>query len=420
MAIASYTVERYRSFVRRTTVELRPLTLLFGYNSAGKSSLLRALPLLAASTGGAVFGPLALDAEVARKAAYGDIRSRLTKRNDLVLGVAWDDDAQPVREIEMHFREEGKLHILGELIARNAAGKLLLKMTDEPDKPGRYQVEGPDGITGQHDIALDGIRPSLAPEQQAKPQVQAVIEACAARIGSLKESVHWLGAVRAQPERRSPYGSDPSRLGGDGRFAGHKLAHDQKGANTVFPRVTELVKEVFGHSLFIQDEGAEFALQFDLPPAGSTANRASIVDTGEGVTQVLPVLVLGAMAEAGALGQSPVLAIEQPEMHLHPAAEQTLARFLCEVARAPSRPRILLETHSENLLLFLQLEVARGNMPADETNILWVESQKDQQSYTEPVGIDAQGRLRGWPHGVFSENVEMARELFLARRGPRP
>jgi AAA15 family ATPase/GTPase len=43
MALSSYMVENYRPFAERTTIELRPLTLLFGYNSAGKSALLRAL-----------------------------------------------------------------------------------------------------------------------------------------------------------------------------------------------------------------------------------------------------------------------------------------------------------------------------------------------------------------------------------------
>ncbi len=94
MPLSSYAVARYRSFVRRTTVELRPLTLLFGYNSAGKSALLRALPLLSASSGGAGVGPLALDSDVARGATYSEIRSRSTPRNDLAFDAAWDDDEQ--------------------------------------------------------------------------------------------------------------------------------------------------------------------------------------------------------------------------------------------------------------------------------------------------------------------------------------
>ena len=49
MSVASFEVENYRSFAERTSMILRPLTLLFGYNSSGKSALLRFLPLLAAA-----------------------------------------------------------------------------------------------------------------------------------------------------------------------------------------------------------------------------------------------------------------------------------------------------------------------------------------------------------------------------------
>jgi hypothetical protein len=47
MRLTDFFVENYQSFVGRTTIELRPLALLFGYNSAGKSAALRVLPLAA-------------------------------------------------------------------------------------------------------------------------------------------------------------------------------------------------------------------------------------------------------------------------------------------------------------------------------------------------------------------------------------
>ncbi|MBK3434390.1 AAA family ATPase [Pseudomonas sp. CCI1.1] len=52
--LKSFSVENYRSFSRKQDIELRPLTLFFGWNSGGKSALLRFLPLVAESlrTGG--------------------------------------------------------------------------------------------------------------------------------------------------------------------------------------------------------------------------------------------------------------------------------------------------------------------------------------------------------------------------------
>jgi predicted ATPase len=412
-------VERYRSFVRKTTVELRPLTLLFGYNSAGKSSLLRALPLLATSGGGAQRGPLNLGAEVAREAGYADIRSHLAARNDLVLSATWDDAVSSIRALELHFREDGKQHILGEVIARGAYDTPPVRITDIPERPGRYQFEAPqEGASPELPITFDGLRPRVEPVHGAAHPMLGVIEACASRIASLQASVHWLGAVRSPLARLMKYRGDPLTLGGLGQNAADKIAYDHQGKQVIFPTVDRLMQEMFGHRLRVRDEGEEYALEVELPSISNAPNRASLVDTGEGVTQVLPVLVLCAMAGAGLLGDNPVLAIEQPEMHLHPRAERALAQLLCSVIRAPSKPRVLLETHSENLLLFIQLEVARKALREQEVSLLWVRMQEaDRQSLVDTVTLDEQGRLQGWPEGVFSEDVEMARALFTARRG---
>ena len=50
MRLARFSVENYRAFVDRAEFALRPLTLLFGYNSAGKSALARLLPIIGASS----------------------------------------------------------------------------------------------------------------------------------------------------------------------------------------------------------------------------------------------------------------------------------------------------------------------------------------------------------------------------------
>jgi hypothetical protein len=81
--LSSISVERYRCFASRAKLELRPLTVLFGKNSAGKSALLRAVPLIGASCAGAAdnrTGPLALEHAAAMGARYTDLRTHLIAR----------------------------------------------------------------------------------------------------------------------------------------------------------------------------------------------------------------------------------------------------------------------------------------------------------------------------------------------------
>lgn len=415
MPLASFSVEGYRSFVRRTSVELRPLTLLFGYNSAGKSALMRALALLSASCGGGNVGPLSLDAAMMREASYDDVATRLSSRNKLVLGLRWDDDEQPVRGIDIVLREEDKRHLVSEFFARGAGDTELLHAIDVPGEPGRYVVTVPGKSSPTVTIPFKDLRPVLSGSTSAIPkEVRVTLGQCAERLGALPQSVQWLGAVRAAPKRRYSYQGEPARLGDAGEAAPARLAYDARDRRVILPRVSAEMREMFRQAISVRDLDKEFALEME-PVEGSPV-RVSIVDVGEGVGQVLPVVVLGAMALAGELQEGSVLAIEQPEMHLHPRAERALAKFLAEIIKAPSRPRMLLETHSENLLLFVQLLVARGDLKPEDVSILWVEALDNGESECRPITLDARGRPRGWPEGVFSEDVETARELFLAQR----
>ena len=416
--LASFTVEGYRSFVRRTTVELRPLTLLFGYNSAGKSALVRTLPLLAASCGGGNVGPLALDAEALRKPTYADVATRISSRNKLAFGLTWDDDDQPVRTLDIALRAEDKGHLVSELVASGVDGAELLHLIDVPGELGRYEVTVPGKSSLTVTLPFKDLRPTLSGATASIPKdVRARLGQCALRLESLQESVHWLGAMRAAPERRWAYGGEPARLGGTGAEAPAKLAYDARGRRLILPEVSTLMRTMFHQGIDVRDSGEEFALEME--PVEGTPLRISIVDVGEGVGQILPVLVLGAMAAAGDLPAGALLAIEQPEMHLHPRAERALAEFFGKIVKAPSGPRLLIETHSENLLLFVQLLVARGDLKPDDVSILWLETLANGESDCRPIALDARGRPKGWPAGVFSEDIETARELFLAQRSAR-
>ncbi|MFO0590239.1 MAG: AAA family ATPase [Polyangiaceae bacterium] len=418
MPLLSYSVERYRSFVRRSTVTLRPLTLLFGYNSAGKSALLRALPFLAASVGGGKVGPLALDAEAARQATYKDVASRFASRNELAFVLTWDDDAHPVHEIEIRLREEDKAHLVSEFVARDAGGAQILKLVDVPGERGRYTAMMPGGKPSTMTIPFRDLRPSLAHGQNASKELRGALADCVERLGALQASVHWLGAVRATPRRKDSYRGDPAHLSGTGEESAVKLAYDARkpaGEQKLLDGVSSTLENMFGQILRVRDDGDEFALELE-PVRGSPVG-ISVVDVGEGISQVLPVLLLSAMAAAGDLGPGAVLAIEQPEMHLHPRAERVLAELFGKVIQSAAQPRLVIETHSENLLLSVQLLIATGQIKPEDVSIVWVSALANGEGDLRYVALDEQGRPKDWPAGVFSEAAAIARDLFMARRG---
>ena len=135
------------------------------------------------------------------------------------------------------------------------------------------------------------------------------------------------------------------------------------------------------------------------------------------MAQVLPVLVAAELARAGSGYGIRHLVLEHPELHLHSAVHALLAERLCRVAAEDNPPRMLIETHSENFLLGVQLQIVRGLLPPDRVMIYWVRQLDDGRSRVTPVTFDEDGRPQaGWPPDVFSADLDLTRELIRARR----
>ena len=77
-----------------------------------------------------------------------------------------------------------------------------------------------------------------------------------------------------------------------------------------------------------------------------------LTDIGFGVSQVLPVLILCYYVPEGS-----ILILEQPEAHLHPKVQSELADLLIEVVQN-RKLQIILESHSENLIVRLMRRIA--------------------------------------------------------------
>ena len=152
---------------------------------------------------------------------------------------------------------------------------------------------------------------------------------------------------------------------------------------------------------------------FTLNPMRQPTFRINIDDTGEGMAQVFPVLAQAAVTAA----KGGILAVEEPESHLHPNAQRALARHFCELARASTASRFVLETHSRVFLLAVQLEVARG-FPAKDVAVLWVGQDAEGRSDVTTIPLRSTGRLGdGWPQAALLDDMRLAKELMRTGSG---
>lgn len=136
-------------------------------------------------------------------------------------------------------------------------------------------------------------------------------------------------------------------------------------------------------------------------------------DVGIGISQVLPVLVCAFAS------QEKILAIEQPEIHLHPAMQAEIADVFIESALGGQGNTFLIETHSEHLILRILRrirETAEGELeeglqpitPQDVQVIYAKPTNKGTVLYNLPITEDGDFAEK-WPDGFFAER---AKELF--------
>jgi predicted ATPase len=131
----------------------------------------------------------------------------------------------------------------------------------------------------------------------------------------------------------------------------------------------------------------------------------SIADVGFGVSQTLPVLVALLVAKPGQL-----VYLEQPEIHLHPRAQFAMAQI---VAGAAARGvRVVLETHSNLLLLGVQALVAEGKVSHELVKLHWFTRRPDGTTTVTSADLDETGAFGDWPED-FGEVALQAESRYL-------
>ena len=407
MELREFSLERYKGYAEPTQIELAPLTILVGANNSGKTALAQAIGLLA---GG--LAPPDQDPSEPLPLEAGGIRHGLTFR-DLVTGRSvhgqlrlsatfWSDGRErsleaTIRNVEAPNRPPRR-QISNWIMRCDAHEVRLSKEGLEERSPYNVRVSGVEKASRQ--IAWRGLLP------QQPDSLEDWVEEAADDLKTWTAGVDHLRCPRRLPNGPFPIPERlPGHLGPDGENAALALAAD----DDLREAVSNWYRSVFGVAIDVRGVGGYFDLHVRALSTGATVQ---LEQSGRGLSHVLPVAVTALTAKNAGFG---VDVIEHPEAELHPAAHGAVAELLIGHLAGPARPMII-ETHSEMVLLRARRWIAEGKLPAESVLLYWIDVEPERGSTLRKIRINEHGDMDSWPEGVFIEDYE---EILAIRRANR-
>ena len=413
-------LQRFRSLQDTGLIRLRPLMLLIGQNSSGKSSFLRFFPLIRQTEAANAASPLLWFGEdvdlgdfsrvcmrgAASRSIQVDLRFALRKHRSpedvpdfslLVSSTLEERGAQTVvtrcqveiadLSYQLSFGNDGVL-----MSARMGEEELL-------GAPVRAWAGEPISLVPSLSLILGPNADMDVPELSA---LRRWLELAERGFVRLADSTHYSGPVRQGPARfYRKQELRSSQMDPAGANMAAFLLHLERSEQDAFSRWAH---EHFGFEVRIRAEGT-LNYEIEIIEKGQAYN---LIDMGYGFSQVLPLIIQSwASAQRGRPRTPTVLAVEQPELHLHPRYQALLADMLVDLlaglqgTASDAPPRILVETHSEALINRIGELIANGRLAPRDVLVLLFEKDGGISRVRE-AEFTQEGFLRDWPIGFFA------------------
>ena len=435
-------IKNFKGWADTGTIRMAPITLFFGTNSSGKSSIGQFLMMLKQTMESpdrkAVFYPGGKNSAV-QLGSFQDMVFHHKYKEKIEFNYRWtlgkslkvsDPISKVVFEgeeisffssIGLHettqnptvfnfsyelYNKENSVFSLGMERKSGDKSEYKVKSTqyDLVRKPGRVWFPGapvrfygfPDEVVAYHQNA-DFVRElSLIHEK-------------------LFRSLYYLGPLRMKAERLYSWsGIEPDGVG----FSGENtvaaiLAAQKRQLNLGYKRPLKVFEEVIALELKkmgliegfkvnpISEQRQEYEVKVR---TWGSEDWVDLPDVGFGISQVMPVLVQCFYAPVDS-----IILMEQPEIHLHPRAQSALADVFIDVinSREDGSDRniqLIIETHSEHFLRRLQRRIAEDVISQDSVAAYFADI-VHKPAKLEPLQIDGGGNIINWPKDFFGDEA---------------
>ena len=467
--IKSLRLMNFKAFEDTGTLELNRMTVLAGPNSGGKSSILQSLLLLKQTLDSPAEIDLSLDGRYLQFSGFNEltfgkpplsscsvtyefnietsmprnVAPRYFPHISLPEGVS---DMSLQSNVELTFgykrRNEGKSVVMNRFQVSSTLDGVDGPYLQGTLRKGNYRVSMRgkgirvrepfrgrriESVAGRH------FMPSFLVFESEEDNVQrprATLDPIFTRPfrnieEELESNLEYLGPLRERPRRAYLHSGNPmTEIGDSGQYAAQILWLEKDNPVRYLPALgqeptdvtlMEAVNDAFLRIGMLQpvnvrsEKSIMYQILFGLGNT-KTKEAVTIADVGFGVSQLLPILVLGLRSR-----ESSILLLEQPEIHLHPKLQANLADFLLTLANQGRR--LVVETHSDHFINRLRRRIAEDSTDElrKKVSILFVHpSQGGQGATIEPLQVDRFGVIENWPPNFLPEAADEAEAILLA------
>lgn len=415
-------IKNFKAWNGEHQIDLAPISLFLGTNSAGKTSLLQMLLLLKQTAespdrrqhlnlGGQ-------PGDLLHLGGFKDIVSGHDPKKELAFGLSFaaqrpTKTTRTTKYDVSYCQAAGGFPLVKTLMYES--GERSFKV--ERGSKGVYQLTTADSNAGKPTVEPKRlIARNYEPERSVAFSAAAVaalgleggkVQDLSLQLVKELNEIIYLGPLRERPQRTYLWNQQsPGDLGTKGEFAIQALlasANDRAkktekgGRGWLVDRVSYWLNKLdVAEGFSIVNEGASVHYEV-LVHQGKI--KANLVDVGFGVSQVLPVVTLAYFVPEGS-----TVIVEQPEIHLHPLAQTALADLFVEVSRE-RRVQFLVETHSENLFRRLQFLIADERVSPEEECRLYFVKPGEESARLHRLEVDEYGRIKNWPDKFFGDAI---------------
>jgi predicted ATPase len=442
---------RFTNFKSWAAADMRcaPITGVFGTNSSGKTSLIQFLLLMKQTkdaTDRAI--ALALNGDYVKLGTYGDAVHRHDESKTVEYGLTVElpktlelrDPSQKNRSVVTSADE---MSISAAVSQRNKAliaslleyslGDYQFRLSQPSGEQSQFELSALSGAAKQSEFKfirtqgrvwkLPGPIKSYAFPDQARTYFQnaGFLADLESAYETALDRIFYLGPLRDYPQRDYLWArTRPTDVGQRGeKTVDAILAATEakeirnlksKSKNKPFQEIIAYwLKEIGLVEDFKIEEIAKGSNRWQAKVKTRLgSSEVLLTDVGFGVSQVLPVITLLQYVPEGS-----TVILEQPEIHLHPLAQAALADVIIQAA-THRKLQVILESHSEHLLLRLQRRIAEQTLKASDVKLYFCDAPNGTSVLTE-LEMDMFGVIKNWPVNFMGDAFTETAEAELAR-----